>query len=76
MLVCLLLTTGFVLLTSKLILVEDEEAYDDFSAGAVENSYQSEDFYETEATTAARTTKTFKVDIFRFFFVYFCGVVY
>ncbi|OXU26651.1 hypothetical protein TSAR_007957 [Trichomalopsis sarcophagae] len=60
-LVCLLLTTGFVLLTSKLILVEDDEAYDDFSAGAVENSYQSEDFYETEATTAARTTKTYKM---------------
>ncbi|XP_008216616.1 heparan sulfate 2-O-sulfotransferase 1 isoform X1 [Nasonia vitripennis] len=60
-LVCLLLTTGFLVLTSKLILVEDDEAYDDFSAGAVENSYQSEDFYETEATTAARTTKMYKM---------------
>lgn len=58
-LVCLLLTTGFVVITSKLALVEDpDDGYTDFSGDA---SYQSEDFYEAETGTASTSTETLRV---------------
>ncbi|XP_058788564.1 heparan sulfate 2-O-sulfotransferase 1-like [Phymastichus coffea] len=54
-LVCLLLTTGFIVITSKLALVDDQddENYVDFAAEA---SYQSEDFYEAETISVVSSS--------------------